>query len=112
MTAQHLRALELANAVRYDRAEIRRRVRAAGPDRGPVMVAALLEDREGCEGGVVASMPVLRLLTWPVRLGPKAAVGLLRQVGVVGELRQVRQLTDRQRLALAARLRDRCGVAA
>lgn len=76
------------------------------------MVAALLEDREGCEGGVVASMPVLRLLTWPVRLGPKAAVGLLRQVGVVGELRQVRQLTDRQRLALAARLRDRCGVAA
>lgn len=102
MTVQHLEALEHANRVRYRRAEIRRRARAAGPDGGRAVVAGLLEDPEAC--GLVATLPVLRLLTWAPRLGPKAAVRLLREVGVVGELRRVGQLTDRQRLALAARL--------
>jgi len=101
VTAQHLQALELANAVRYDRAAIRRRVRAAGPD-GRQLVADLLDDGDG----VVASMPVLRLLMWPQRMGQKGAVRMLRQVGVVSELRLVRDLTGRQRRSLAARLRD------
>lgn len=109
---QHMRALALANSTRYERAAVRRRVRDAGPDAGPGIVAGILEDAGRCEEGPVASMPALRLLTWLPRLGPKGAVRLLRQVGVVGELRQVRHLTDRQRLALAARLRDRGRAAA
>lgn len=107
MTArpQHLQALDLANGVRYERAAIRVRVRAAGPDQGRRLVAELLEDEAGCESGAVSTMPALRLLSWPTRLGPKAALRMLRQVGVVSELRLVRDLTGRQRRSLAATLR-------
>jgi len=97
--------LDLANGVRYERAAIRARVRRADPDVGRRIVAGLLEDPAECEAGAVSRMPALRLLSWPTRLGPKAALRMLRQVGVVSELRLVRDLTGRQRRSLAATLR-------
>lgn len=105
MRPQHLQALDLANGVRYERAALRAAVHQAAPEEGRRIVARLLEDEHGCESGVVSRMPALRLLSWPPRIGPKAALRMLRQVGVVSELRLVRDLTGRQRRSLAATLR-------
>jgi len=91
---QHLRALEHANRVRLARAELKRRI-AAGDVRVPdVVLDSPWEAR---------SMELSELLMSQKRWGRERCRRLLLVLGIP-ENKQVRTLTERQRVALSAML--------
>ena len=93
---QHLRALELANRVRLARARLKRRI-AAGELLASEVVSSCPWEAQ--------SMSISDLLMSQKRWGLARCRRVLVAIGVP-ENKQVGTLTDRQRAALAAELRD------
>lgn len=93
---QHLQALQRANAVRLARAELKRRVAV-----GEISAAHVIEH---CPWEA-ASMTVSDLLTSQHRWGHTRARRVLQSVPM-SENKTIGSMTDRQRRALAALLRD------
>jgi hypothetical protein len=100
---QRAEALKHANRVRLATCDLRREIRALGCVEGRLMVAGLLEG--DVEFETAGSMSVWRLVGSISKLGPVAAGGLLRKVGVLSGDRRVRDLSVRQRVLLASMLR-------
>lgn len=104
MTAspQALEAFALANERRLARAVIRREVIALDHRAGRERVAELLGDPPPELGGASIAM----VLCWIHRVGPRQTRRWLTSLSMpVSELRQVRELTERQRREIAGRLR-------
>ena len=93
---QHLQALQRANAVRLARAELKRRVSL-----GEIGAADVVEDPPWEAG----SMTVSDLLTSQHRWGHTRCRRLLHAVPL-SENKTIGSMTDRQRRALAALLRE------
>jgi hypothetical protein len=94
---QHLRALEQANRVRLARAELKRRVATQTTTVADVVLDCPWE---------AESMALSDLLMSQRRWGRARCRRVLLSVGLP-ENKQIGTLTDRQRRALAATLRDR-----
>lgn len=92
--AQAEKALAAANTVRLWRANLKRDIRAGRRD-----VAALLADPPP----ELLTMPILTLVMAMPRVGRKAA-GAALQRAQLAPMKQVGELTDRQRAQLAAAL--------
>jgi len=92
---QHLRALEQANRVRLARAELKRRIAEGELSASEVIVLCPWE---------AASMSVADVLTSQRRWGGTRCRKFLAAFRI-SETKTVGSLTDRQRRALAARLR-------
>jgi hypothetical protein len=97
---QHLRALEQANRVRLARAELKRRVATQTTTVADVVLDCPWE---------AESMALSDLLMSQRRWGRSRCRRVLLSVGLP-ENKQIGTLTDRQRRALAATLRDRSSV--
>ncbi len=97
---QHLRALEQANKVRLARAELKRRVATQTTTVADVVLDCPWE---------AESMALSDLLMSQRRWGRSRCRRVLLSVGLP-ENKQIGTLTDRQRRALAATLRDRSSV--
>jgi hypothetical protein len=97
---QHLRALEQANRVRLARAELKRRVATQTTTVADVVLDCPWE---------AESMGLSDLLMSQRRWGRARCRRVLLSVGLP-ENKQIGTLTDRQRRALAATLRDRGSV--
>jgi hypothetical protein len=97
---QRMSALSLANEVRFAHAQARHQIASLPPHASREAAAQVLESDPSCEG-----MTVYRLLTACRRLGPAKAHNLCARAGVPGT-KALGDLTDRQRDALASRLRD------
>lgn len=93
---QHLRALERANAVRLARAELKRRIASGDTTAAEVILDVPWE---------VDSMTIGDLLTSQRRWGATRCRRLLQAVPI-SESKTIGALTDRQRHALAALLRE------
>jgi hypothetical protein len=93
---QHLRALQRANAVRLARAELKRRIGL-----GEIEAADVVEDTPW----EAESMTVSDLLTSQHRWGHTRCRRLLQAVPL-SENKAIGSMTDRQRRALAALLRE------
>ena len=92
---QHIQALANGQTIRLRRAALHREVAALPTAEGRQRVADLLDHREPA----IQSMRVSTLLEWIHRNGPLAVRGALAAAGV-SEYRIVRELTDRQIIAL------------
>lgn len=101
--AQRDQALEKANAVRFAIVRVRANVGALNSREGRDLVALLLEH----PSGVVPSMRVGTLLTAIHRVGRQKSASWLLAAGGRSADRKVRDLTERQRFALAAILRGK-----
>jgi hypothetical protein len=97
---QHLRALEQANRVRLARAELKRRVATQTTTVADVVLDCPWE---------AESMALSDLLMSQRRWGRARCRRVLVSVGLP-ENKQIGTLTDRQRRALAATLRDRSSM--
>lgn len=95
MSGQPQRALVVANVARLERARLHRVVAAMPTADGREAVADLLDKRTPA----IQSMVVFDLLKWVRRNGDTAARHCMMAAGV-SEFRRVRELTDRQILAL------------
>lgn len=104
---QVMQALQVANEVRLTNARTCRRLTELSRDEARMEVARLLVEDETA---AFESLKVERLLTRIRRLGPTTAYCLLRQVGVQIVGKRVRDLTPRQRVALAKLLSSPDGV--
>jgi hypothetical protein len=93
---QHLQALQRANAVRLARAELKRRVAL-----GEITAAEVVEDAPW----EAESMTVSDLLTCQHRWGHTRCRRVLHAVPI-SENKTIGSMTDRQRRALAALLRE------
>jgi hypothetical protein len=93
---QHLQALQRANAVRLARAELKRRVSL-----GEIDAAGVIEDTPW----EARSMTVSDLLTSQHRWGHTRCRRLLQSIPI-SENKTIGSMTDRQRTALAALLRE------
>lgn len=96
---QQLAALDLANAVRYARADERRRICGLPPVDGRRELARLLLDPPRHLEGVLAGT----VLTWPSRYGTGKAHLALRWAGASAHV-PVGRLVPRQRRVLAGLL--------
>lgn len=94
MSAQSLDALALANRIRLDRAALKRRIKA-----GEVGVAAIILSPPEC----ARTMTAAALLRAQDRWGHKRVMRLLTPLQI-GERRELRRLTTRQRSALVEAL--------
>jgi hypothetical protein len=94
---QRHQALKLANAVRIDRARLKRRIKA-----GEITAAQVILDPPSAALG----WAVVDVLVAQRQWGAVKARRLLRSVEI-GEHRAVGSLTNRQRTDLAGRLRQR-----
>lgn len=102
---QYSPSLAAGQAIRLERAARRRDVAARRPQQASrEAVAAILTDPPPC----VATLEVRLLLTWAHRTGNHHAERWARRAGISG-LRQIGELTTRQREALAADLRGCSG---
>lgn len=90
---QHLSALARANYVRLGHADVKREIGT-----GELTVQEALDDER------TESMPVVVLLLSQHRWGAIKARAVLRGL-CIGELRKVRDLTDRQKTLIAAACR-------
>lgn len=100
---QHLEALAKANRVRFAQVDLRRRIGA-----GTLHLDALLcrtADLTPTDEDALDRLTVRGLLVMAHRVGSKRATRILRDVGIP-EMKPVGRMTDRQRHALAAALRD------
>jgi hypothetical protein len=101
---QRMTALQEANRVRFARAALHRAVAASPRPAGCLRVAELLEDPPE----VIATMDVGDLLRWVHKIGGSQSRGILMHAdgfAPISEFRQIRQLTERQRHAVADHLR-------
>jgi hypothetical protein len=96
VSRQSLAALSVANSVRFQRADDKRRVRAATPADSYRVVRDLLLTHPPH----LNSLLVLELLQWPKRMGTARAERLLYGHGI-GYGRRVVHLTENQRRRLA-----------
>lgn len=103
MNTQAAEALSFANERRCALAEIRARIQALPFEEGCELVASILDQPEGHE----EAFPVGRMLLSVHRFGEQALATALREAGVLTADKKVRQLTERQRRALALVLRGR-----
>lgn len=94
MSAQSMEALALANRIRLDRAALKRRIKA-----GEVGVAEIILSPPEC----AQTMTAAALLRAQDRWGHKRAARLLTPLHI-GERRELRRLTTRQRSALVEAL--------
>lgn len=94
---QHLDALAQANRIKDARAAIRRNIAAQPRPEALRLVASLLRE---CRSAPFGAFTVAGLLTSCPRVGPHAARRTLNGLGLT-EGRRVRDLTERQRGALA-----------
>jgi hypothetical protein len=106
MTAvpQYVPSIERPQSVRMARAALHRRVAALPRPAGCLRVAELLEDPPE----VIATMDVGDLLRWVHKIGGSQSRGILMHAdgfAPISEFRQIRQLTERQRHAVADHLR-------
>ncbi len=95
---QHLRALEYANRVRLARARMKRKIAAGELSAAEVILSCPWQAH---------TMAISDLLMSQKRWGRTRCRRLLTSLSVP-ENKQVGTLTDRQRRALAATLRERC----
>lgn len=103
-TPQWQQALTRANNTRFATSAYRRHIATLSREDGSVAVAELLE---GDPPADLASIPIGRLLTTIMSIGHRNLAMLLRHAGIMSAQRRVRELTPRQRLALAYALRNR-----
>lgn len=98
---QHAQAFARGQELRFERLAVKRAVKERRSlPAGCAAVAALLDDPPQC----LATLEVRDLLGWIHRAGVRRAERWVRRAGIVGA-RQVKELTARQRQALAADLR-------
>lgn len=100
--AQQMSALELANRTRARSAEVRLEIACLSKESGRERLADLLcahDER-------IDPIPVGRLLMTVRGVHDVKSGELLRAAGVLSSTKRVRNLTDRQRLALAQHLRS------
>ncbi len=100
---QRERALELANQIRSANATTCRELRGLPFREGADLLADLLESGQV---GAAGSMPVGRLVKCVRLIGDEGARRLMREADISSQDRKVRQLTVRQRQALAFALRQ------
>lgn len=105
MTAmpQHMQALQYANQIRCANAAWVRTVAAMSPRAGAEFVADAIECDYDHES--LGTLAVNRALLAVHRLGQHKAERCLRAAGVANEAKKLRDLTKRQRVAVAAQLR-------
>ena len=100
---QSLMALQDANQKRCAMAAVRSEISALGLEEGRLLVAGILDGE--LERPAAQAMTIWRLLTAITRLGPSRVERYLRRANVITGDRRVRELTNRQRVAVAAQLR-------
>jgi hypothetical protein len=93
-------ALRRANAVRTERAHVKRQVRALGRVQGATYMAGLIENG----APAIASLRILESLLAVPGIGPDKARRILRLVDVL-PLLHIRDLSYRRRQDLASELR-------
>lgn len=103
---QWMQSKRRADAVRLENAQLKRKL--AGTDRPEAMreLAGLFEDPPVA----FQALPVGRALRFPKRVGPAMAVAAQDWAGIRSGDRRIRDLTERQRRALAAWLRHRADL--
>jgi hypothetical protein len=106
---QHMAALERANQVRIAGARFRREVHSLGCDEGKALLAAYLEKGEVPQE--IDRMKVERFISSIRRVGDDGVKQVRRMAGIYrttvqGRPLQVRDLTPRERVSLAAALRS------
>jgi hypothetical protein len=100
---QYMPALASGQSKRLERARLRRSIAELSRPVGCLRVAELLEEPPD----VIDTLLVSDLLQWVHMVGRSQARSILRfadPIGVISEFRQVRELTERQRIALADHL--------
>jgi hypothetical protein len=102
-TTQSMQALAYANEVRTANANFRRTVAAMTARGGAEYVADAIECDYGHE--TIGALPVDRMLLSVHKLGSVKAAKCLTAAGVVNHGRRLRELTPRQRKAVAMQLR-------
>lgn len=102
-TTQAREALAWANEVRLSNATYRREVLAMSPRAGAEYVADSIE--QDWESECLGSIPMDRLLMSVRRLGAGKMSRCLTVAGVSYHHKRLRDLTERQRVAVAAQLR-------
>lgn len=95
---QHMRALDLANEVRIERAERKRQIAAMPRPEGMAAAAAIFDDPDEVTG----SLKLLELLSSIDHFGLMKTREIAQHAGVVSVDRRVRDLTPRQRTLIAA----------
>jgi hypothetical protein len=102
---QHLRALEIANRLRFGMADFKREARSLSRREGFGLLAAHLEAREMLDE--IGAFKLDAFLTCPVRVGPNKAGEVIRAAGLSPKrtTKRVRDLTLSERSRLAAILR-------
>lgn len=106
-TPQHLLALSLANEIRLASGQWRRKVARQSPSRGRLTLAATLERKTFAPE--VGALRLSRFLTAASRVGPGKAAEICRDAGILRRDPRIRDLTLRERAALADVLRRRAG---
>jgi hypothetical protein len=106
MTPQRVEAKAHADRIRVAGARLRAEIRMLPFAQARALVASLLEAAEPPAGFV--ALKVLRVLQFLPKVGEYHAIRLLQAVGVfqTSQTCRVRDLTERQRLALAGLLRE------
>lgn len=102
---QHMDALTLANERRCEGARFRRGLATLPMDEGCEMVAELLLDPD--VSAHIAAMPVRRCLTAIHRLGESKVGAIMREGLMLRPNPKIRDLTARERRALARVLHER-----
>lgn len=105
MSAQSMRALDQANAIRLMRLGLRREVRAMTKDDGLRRIAALLVD----DHPALRSAAVYDVLGWPRKMYERQAKAVMSEAAIMSLTRECGQLTQRQRAVLADELRALAG---
>jgi hypothetical protein len=102
-TTQHMQALARANEVRGRNASFRRTVAAMPSRAGAELVADVVET--DYEHETLGTLPMDRLLMTVSGLGEHKTARCLAAAGVGSHHKRLRDLTPRQRAAVAAQLR-------
>lgn len=98
---QHMAAVRKANRVRLARVDLKRRIAALSREEAFELLAGTFENPpEFCQG-----MTPFDLLMFVRRMGRRHALTWIRKAGL-SEARRIRELTERQRMVLAAMLRE------
>lgn len=100
--SQPMQALTRANDVRRNTAELKNQIRALSPRAGAELAADIIENDEDELCGAIR---ILALLLCVRRLGEHKVMKCLITAGIVNADRRLRDLTPRQRKAVAAQVR-------
>lgn len=100
---QSFEALSIANRVRAEKVAIKERIGGLGRDAALEAAARIAEAPDG----PAAALSVAHLVRAVPRMGEMAVVTACRRAGIMSADRKLRDLTGRQRRALAETLRGR-----